>query len=55
MESACGQKVLGSDHLRQEYRRQIASVAEHVQLKAFAGHAETSDPSLCQLAYVLDV
>ncbi len=41
----CGQSVLGSDQLRQEYRRQIASVAGHVQLKVLQGmlrHASKS-------------
>ena len=34
---ACGQSVLGSDHLRQEDRRQIASVAGNVQLQVLQG------------------
>ncbi len=34
---ACGQSVLGSDHLRQEDRRRLASVAGNVQLKVLQG------------------
>lgn len=52
---ACGQSVLGTDQLQQEDRRQLASVAGNVQLKGFAGHAETSVPSLCQVTYALDL